>query len=74
MGMVFVDLKKHSTLVIIKFSVGSWNLMVFCIGNWPGLDQTVQNCKVNGVDLQIENIDIEVPRGSFHAPLLFLFI
>ena len=35
-GMVFVDLKKLSILLIIKFSVGSWHLMVFCIGNWPG--------------------------------------
>ena len=41
-GMVFVDLKKHLILLIIKFSVGSWNLMAFCIGNWPGLDPFYQ--------------------------------
>ena len=41
-GMVFVDLKKHLIRLIIKFSVGSWNLMAFCIGNWPGLDHIYQ--------------------------------
>ena len=41
-GMVFVDLKKHLILLIIKFSVGSLNLMAFCIGNWPGLDPIYQ--------------------------------
>ena len=41
-GVVFVDLKKRLILLIIKFSVGSWNLMAFCIGNWPGLDPIYQ--------------------------------
>ena len=38
----FVDLKKHSILLITIFSVGSWNHMAFCIGNWPGLDPIYQ--------------------------------
>ena len=41
-AMVVVDMKKLSILLIINFSVGSWNLMVFCIENWPGLDPTYQ--------------------------------
>ena len=39
-GMSVVDLKRFSTLSIIKFYVGNWNLMAFFIGNWPGLDST----------------------------------
>ena len=41
-GIVLVDLKKHLILLIIKFSVESWNLMVFCIGNWLALDPIYQ--------------------------------
>ena len=42
--------------------------MAFSIENWPGLDPTYQNrvqyYTGNGVDSQIENIEIGVPQGS----------
>ena len=41
-GMVFRFEKKYLILLIIKFSVGSWNLMAFCMGNRPVLDPIYQ--------------------------------
>ena len=36
------------------------------------LSNRAQYCIVTGVDSKIENIEVEVPQGSFLGPLLFL--
>ena len=47
--------------------------MVFTIGNLPGLNPTnKQFCRVNGVDLEIGDLQTGVPQGSCPGTLLFL--
>ena len=77
-GMVFIDLKKAFDTVdgqnICRKleSYGVWHRELAWFDSY--LSNRVQYCRVNGVDYQIENIDIGVPQGSCLGPLLFLFI
>ena len=75
-GMVFVDLKKafdtvdHQILCRKLEFCGVLHRELAWFGSY--LPNRVQYCRVNGVDLHIENIDIGVPQGSCLGPLLFL--
>ena len=75
-GMVFVDLKKafdtvdHQILCRKLESYGVLHRELAWFGSY--LSNRVQYCRVNGVDSQIENIDIGVAQGSCLGPLLFL--
>ena len=75
-GKVFVDLKKafdtvdHQILCRKLESYGVLHRELAWFGSY--LSNRVQYCRVNGVDSQIENIDIGVPHGSCLDPLLFL--
>ena len=75
-GMVFVDLKKAFDTVdhqILCRKLESYGVLYRELA-WFGsyLSNRVQYCRVNGVDSQIENIDIGVPQGSCLGSLLFL--
>ena len=75
-GMVFVDLKQAFDIVdyhILCRKLGSYGVLYRELA-WfrPYLSNRVQYCRVNGVDLQTENIDIGVPQGSCLRPHLFL--
>ena len=75
-GMGFVDLKKALDTVdhhILCGKLESYSVLHKELA-WFGsyLSNRVQYCRVNGVDSQIENIDIGVPQGSCLVPLLFL--
>ena len=67
-GMVFVDLKKafdtidHQLLCRKLESYGVLHRELAWFGSY--LSNRVQYCSANGVDSQIENIDIGVPQGS----------
>ena len=75
-GMVFVDLKKafdtvdHQILCRKLESYGVLHKELAWFGSY--LSNRVQYCRVNGVDSQIENIDVGVPQGSCLGPLIFL--
>ena len=75
-GMVFVDLKKafdtvdHQILCGKLESYGVLHRELAWFGSY--LSNRVQYCRVNGVDSQIENINIGMPHGSCLGPLLFL--
>ena len=75
-GMVFVDLKKafdtvdHQILCRKLESYAVLHRELAWFGSY--LSNRVQYCRVNGVNSQIEHIDIGVPRGSCLGPLLFL--
>ena len=76
LGMVFVDLKKafdtvyHQILCRKLESYGILHRELAWFGSY--LSNRVQYCRVNGVDSQIENIDIGMPQGSCLGPLLFI--
>ena len=75
-GMVFVDLKKAFDTVdhqIICGKLESYGVLHRELA-WFGsfLSNRVQYCRVNGVESQIENINIGMPQGSCLGPLLFL--
>ena len=75
-GMVFVDLKKefdtvdHQILCRKLESYGVLHRELAWFGSY--LSNRVQYYRVNGIDSQIENIDIGVPQGSCLGSLLFL--
>ena len=75
-GMVFVDLKKafntvdHEILCRKPESYGVLHRELAWFGSY--LSNRFQYCRVNGVDSQIEDINIGVPQGSCFGPLLFL--
>ena len=74
--MVFVDLKKaldtvdHQILCGKLESYGALLRELAWFGSY--LSNRVQYCRINGVDSQIENINIGVPQGSCLGPLRFL--
>ena len=75
-GMVFLDLKKafdtvdHQILCRKLESYGILHRELAWFGSY--LSNRVQYYTVNGVESQIENIDIGVPQGLCLGPLLFL--
>ena len=75
-GMVIVDMKNAFDTVdhqILCGKLESYSVLHRELA-WFGsyLSNRVQYCRVNGVDLQTENINIGVPQGSCLGPLLFL--
>ena len=76
--MVLVDLKKAFDTVdhqILCWKLESYGVLHRELAWFESyLSNRVQCCRVNGVDSQIENIDIGVPQGHALVHSFFLFL
>ena len=76
-GLVFIDLKKAFDTVDHDISFAKNSIIsVYSNVSYYGFNPTLKNrqqfCRVNGIDSEINSINIGIPQGSCLGPLLFI--